>query len=288
VSERGLVWDAFLFHDELDLLDLRLEILDAVVDRFVVVESTVTFRGRAKPLHFAEHRERFERWADRIVHVVVEDAPDVGDDGWGRERFQRDAVGRALGACRGRDVVLVSDVDEIPHPDRVAERRLGRYEQVETQYHLDCVQDEAANYGTVARWWFEVVALGAQRVRDERFSLPVVPGGGWHFSSVMSAERISHKLRSYSHAEYDTPEQHAAVAERRAALVDLFGNRPTPLRVLAPGDPVLPEVLRSPGHRWSHLLRGDGDGASSSCRSPHRPNLVGRMPSSADGYGRPV
>ncbi len=253
----GLVWDAVLFHDELEVLDLRLEILDEVVDRFVVVESTVTFSGRAKPLHFADHRERFGRWADRIVHVVVDDTPAVGDDRWARERFQRDALGRAMGGCSGSDVVLVSDVDEIPHPDRVADRRLGRYRQVETQYFLDCVQDEEPHHGTVARWWFEVAALGPQRVRDERFSLPVVPDGGWHFSSAMAPERISTKLRSYAHAEYDTPELHAAVARRREALVDLFGNRPTPLRVLEPGDPVLPDVLRRPGHRWAHLMRGE-------------------------------
>lgn len=256
----GLVWDACLLHDEVEMLDLRLEILDAVVDRFVVVESTVTFRGAAKPLHLVEQRARFERWRDRIVHVVVDDTPDGGDDAWARERFQRDAIARGLGDCRGWDVVGVSDVDEIPHPDPLAERRLGRYAQVETQYHLDCVQDEEPHHGTVARWWFEVVALGAQRVRDERFALPVVAPGGWHFSCVMPPERISHKLRSYSHTEYDTPEMHGAVAARRAALVDLFGNRPTPLRALVPGDPVLPEVLRTPGHRWSHLMRrGDGD-----------------------------
>ena len=195
-----------------------------------------------------------------VVHVVVDDTPDGGDDAWARERFQRDAIARGLGDCRGWDVVGVSDVDEIPHPDPLAERRLGRYAQVETQYHLDCVQDEEPHHGTVARWWFEVVALGAQRVRDERFALPVVAPGGWHFSCVMPPERISHKLRSYSHTEYDTPEMHGAVAARRAALVDLFGNRPTPLRALVPGDPVLPEVLRTPGHRWSHLMRrGDGD-----------------------------
>ena len=254
--DRGLVWDAVLFHDELEMLDLRLEILDEVVDRFVVVESTVTFSGRAKPLHFDDHRERFGRWAERIVHVVVADTPEVGGDRWARERFQRDALGRGLGGCSGSDVVLVSDVDEIPHPDRVADRRLGRYAQVETQYFLDCVQDEERQHGTVARWWFEVAALGPQRVRDERFSLPVVPDGGWHFSSVMPPERIATKLRSYAHAEYDTPEVHAAVGLRREALVDLFGNRSTPLRVLEPGDPVLPDVLRRPGHRWAHLMRG--------------------------------
>lgn len=254
----GRVWDAFVFHDELDVLDLRLEILDAVVDRFVLTESTVTFSGQAKPLHFAEHRDRFARWADRIVHVVVDDTPEAGDDRWARERFQRDAISRGLGGCRGDDVVLVSDVDEIPHPDRVAERRLGRYEMVETQYHLDCVQDEELHSGTVARRWFEVVALGPQRARDERHWVPAVADGGWHFSSVMPPEQISRKLRSYAHSEYDTPEVHAALVERRAQLVDLFGNRPTPLRVLEPGDPVLPEVLRAPGHRWSHMMRGGG------------------------------
>jgi hypothetical protein len=258
------VTDAFLFSNDLDMLELRLEILDAVVDRFVLVESTVTFSGQPKPLHFAEHRGRFDAWSDRITHVVVDDTPDSGHDRWARERHQRDQLQRGLPVGRGDDVVLISDVDEIPDPDKVAERRLGRYEQLDLQCHLNCVQDEEPHYGTAARLWFEVAALGAQRARERRFSLPVVTHGGWHFSSVLPPEQIHEKLAAFSHAEYDTPEHHAAIDRRRRELTDLFANRATPLRVMALDDPALPEVLRRPDHRWDHMLLDPGDAASPS------------------------
>jgi beta-1,4-mannosyl-glycoprotein beta-1,4-N-acetylglucosaminyltransferase len=57
--------DAFLLNTELDLLELRLNILDPVMDKFVIVESTVEFSGKPKPLYFADYKERFAPWKDR-------------------------------------------------------------------------------------------------------------------------------------------------------------------------------------------------------------------------------
>ena len=95
------------------MLDIRLRELDTVVDRFVLVEATRTHSNRPKPLYYAENRARYAAFADKIIHVVVEDTPDT-TNAWAIERFQRDCILRGLHNCRPDDIILMSDVDEIP------------------------------------------------------------------------------------------------------------------------------------------------------------------------------
>jgi hypothetical protein len=71
-----MIYDAFLFFNELDLLDIRLNLLNDVVDKFVVVESTVTFSGKTKKLFFDENKQMFEKFSDKIIHIVVSDTPE--------------------------------------------------------------------------------------------------------------------------------------------------------------------------------------------------------------------
>ena len=73
-----MVIDAISFFSELDLLELRLNELDSVVDRFVIVEATRTHKGDLKPMYYAENKPRFAQWEDKIVHVPVGDLP-TGD-----------------------------------------------------------------------------------------------------------------------------------------------------------------------------------------------------------------
>lgn len=114
-------WDAFLFCDELDLLEARLTELDDVVDRHVLVEAPVTFQGDPKPLHYLENSGRFAPWKDKIIHVVA-DLGGCGDH-WDREHASRAAVTQGLGDLADDDIFLLSDVDEIPFPVLSAARK---------------------------------------------------------------------------------------------------------------------------------------------------------------------
>src|SRR5215469_3785074 len=109
------VFDAFLFCDELDLLEARLIELNSAVWRHVLVEAPVTFQGNAKPLFFAENRERFAPWKDKIVHVVAD--LDGHQGHWAREHASREAIWQGLDGLRGDDIFMLSDVDEIPRAD---------------------------------------------------------------------------------------------------------------------------------------------------------------------------
>ena len=113
-----MIYDCFIFFNELEVLELRLHELAAVVDKFVLVEATRTYTNQPKPLYFLENRSRFNEFEKKIIHIIVEDSPDVSD-AWAVEYFLRNCIARGLTQCRPEDWILVSDVDEIPRATTV-------------------------------------------------------------------------------------------------------------------------------------------------------------------------
>ena len=90
-----MIFDCFTFNDELELLEIRLNVLKDVVDRFVLVEATKTFTNKSKPLIYEENKDRFKEFADKIIHIVVDDFPD-DDNPWARENWQRNKIMEGL------------------------------------------------------------------------------------------------------------------------------------------------------------------------------------------------
>ena len=89
------IYDCFPFYNELDLLDLRLATLYDHVDHFVLVECTTTFQSQPKELYFENNKTRYAQYMDKIIHVVVDDAP--GDpDAWVNDIFQRNSIMRGV------------------------------------------------------------------------------------------------------------------------------------------------------------------------------------------------
>jgi len=119
----------------MELLELRLKELYDYIDYFVLVEATKTHRGKNKPLHFEENKKRFEKWKDKIIHVVVRDMPKVGmsygknwrinsllsGGAWKLEKFQQNQIVRGLKNCKDEDIIIQSDSDEIPNPKKIPE-----------------------------------------------------------------------------------------------------------------------------------------------------------------------
>jgi beta-1,4-mannosyl-glycoprotein beta-1,4-N-acetylglucosaminyltransferase len=114
------VYDCFMFFNEIELLKMRLEELDEVVDYFVLVESAETQRGDSKPFYFYENRHLFEKYLNRIIHVIVDERhPEL--DLWSRENYQRNCIARGLQHCVDSDLIIISDLDEIPRSDLIQE-----------------------------------------------------------------------------------------------------------------------------------------------------------------------
>lgn len=208
-----------MFRDELDMLECRLRELDGKVWRTVLVESATTHRGDPKPLWYAENRERFAPWADRIIHVVADapGGPDLpGDDkearrrrAWAREHTQRDAVLSILADASPDDMVLIADVDEIPSDAALAARpETAALSMRLAMYAVDLLYPERHLCSVIARAGAIGSSLAA--VRDARYGLPVIADGGWHLTWLGGVEGQREKLRVTCHLEM-TPVEYALI-----------------------------------------------------------------------------
>ncbi len=215
-----MIYDCFTFFNEFDLLEIRLNELDSVVDKFVLVEATKTFSGLEKPLYFENNKQKFERFLDKIIHVVVDDYPDMSGD-WVIENYQRNAISRGLVNCKDEDVILVSDCDEIPNPKAILDNKdklgLKIFEQNMYYYYFNLkasskwlagtrmlfYKDLKNGFDDVDNYSKTVIkelnnGTTPQKVRHINKGL-LIKNAGWHFTYTGGVDMIVKKVKSYSH-----------------------------------------------------------------------------------------
>jgi len=247
------IYDCFMFFNELDILELRLRILDKFVDYFVLVEATKTKSGKKKPLYFKENKKRFKKWEKKIIHIVVDDMPPIRPSiskfisklpfgleintklnidsklkmgRWISEWHQRGAIIKGLKKAENDDIILVSDLDEIPNPKKfnLMKKTLKKndyvfFEQNIYYYYLNGIK-KYKWIGTKACLYknfinlFDGHAEKFKRLRNfnirfQKFFLNrkdlIIRKGGWHFSYMATPENIVKKMKSICAIEVDNP-----------------------------------------------------------------------------------
>lgn len=224
------IYDCFCYYNEDMLLKLRLDTLWEQVDYFVLCESVLTISGQPKPLYFDPFK--FEKYQSKIRHLVVRDYPFETNDAWRNERFQRNFLVNGLFDAQDQDLILVSDVDEIPNPELLknydASRYLrGDFEQRGYAYFLNNLNvkngkpvpwfgSKITTYGYFKKHFLEI-----ERVRNTKFSglfkplkklyfknfqVQTIKQGGWHFTWIGNFQRIIQKLEGFAHQEFNKPE----------------------------------------------------------------------------------
>ena len=203
------LFDCFIFFNEIDLLEIRLEESFDHVDYFVICEATRTFRGAPKPLIFSENRDKFAKYLPKIRHVVVDDMPMDGD-AWQREFHQRNAIKRGIPDATPNDVVAISDCDEIIK--RVTWNFLrdnSGYFMLDMPMYQFYLNTMAAPCG-----WNKAYAYtfslhekirdynDGRRLPEEVFNrFPGinhrVPAAGWRFTFLGGASRVIEKIQAY-------------------------------------------------------------------------------------------
>lgn len=249
-----MIWDVFPFRDEEDILEIRLWELDPVVDRFVVVQSVETHAGLPKPLAFHPKDRRWRPWASKLSEVTLPAIPDGRDwqgARWGREKAPRHAVAEILASADPADLVLISDVDEIPPARLVAKYAADVSHQSWIGFRTACfiyylnLRVRTRTPCIALAKVSTVLECGAQAIRHRYRRPPLGPiDGGWHFTSQGPASAIREKLHAFAHDEWDTPEMHAPgyleqlIAERR----NLFNPKEPPAVVVPPTE--LPDAAQ--------------------------------------------
>lgn len=217
--------DTFMFYNELDILELRLEVLDRCVDRFVLVEAEVNHVGGSKELFFQKNRDRYAKWLHKITHVVVSAAEAPKDESpWSREKFQRECIMRGLDEVPNDAIVMVSDVDEIPDLTKVPYERLPSLvcsvHMLMFQYSFDYIFTGEPWIGTVVTTCEVFRRFGPNKLRDGRWHLPVFQEAGWHLSSFGDEKHVLNKLRTFAHAKDNNNHRHLQTEENIRMWID--------------------------------------------------------------------
>jgi beta-1,4-mannosyl-glycoprotein beta-1,4-N-acetylglucosaminyltransferase len=257
--------DTTLFYNESDLLEIRLNILDPVVDKFVILEARKTFIGKEKPLNFDPIR--FAKWKDKIIYHIIDEPTDeewqqakdspntgAGEHWWVREFCQKEAMLKALKFCNDDDIVFISDLDEIWNPNIKIEAEHGKvYRPIQTAYHyyLNNRSDQDINgwVGTRYATYKTIKGFGINHLRTESMHPSIyIPNSGWHFTFMGGADKIKEKVENYGHQEYRPALTN--VDQALASNVD-FLNRGFRLWK---DESELPEYILNNKDKWKHLL----------------------------------
>jgi beta-1,4-mannosyl-glycoprotein beta-1,4-N-acetylglucosaminyltransferase len=246
--------DTFMFYNELDVLELRLTLLDEYVDRFVLVESELNHVGTPKELFFQRNKKRFEKWMPKIEHVIVtaEESPKEYDP-WVREKHQRECILRGLDGVPPAAIVMVSDVDEIPDMSKIPFEQLPH---VVTSVHMWMFEYSLKYLFTGEPWFGTSITnceifkrVGPNYLRENRWKFPKINEAGWHLSSFGTPQHVWNKMQTYAHGRdiqrfSETPEMFEAWIESGTHTDGKTPLIPRPGNVPLPGSP---EVLQRLG-----------------------------------------
>ena len=228
------IYDCFMFFDEEMLLDLRLNIMDKYVDKFVITEATYMHNGKKKELIFDINK--FSKFKDKIIYIIVDTPPPdllnindsddidlVGNkltlNGYKRDNYQREMAKKVLNNVESDDWIIINDIDEIPNLEnfdfRKIKNKLVIFKQQMFFYKFNLLYPSTPWFGSKAtqkknfispQWlrnvrqkkypfWRLDILFSRKKYNDIFF----VNNGGWHFTNIKSAKDIEKKFLSYTH-----------------------------------------------------------------------------------------
>ena len=202
------IYDCFSYWDEDLLLDLRLNILNQYVDYFVIVEGNKTWQNNPKKLRFDVNK--FPSFKKKIIYVPVVDMPD-GDNPWVRENFQRNCMSRGLKKSSDNDLIMISDLDEIPNPKTIItfspSMKYAVFKQKHYYYKIN-MQSQKNPYWYGSRICVKKYLKSPQWLRNLKFKKRpfwrldkfrlnnIIENGGWHFCNLKTADELLYKYNN--------------------------------------------------------------------------------------------
>jgi beta-1,4-mannosyl-glycoprotein beta-1,4-N-acetylglucosaminyltransferase len=203
-----MIYDCFTFFNELDLLEIRLEELWDCVDKFVLVEATETQSKIKKPLYFNKNKDRFSKYLSKISHVIADQMPNISVNKWAAENFQRNCISIGVKEAKDDDIILISDIDEIPSSiclksifieienDFIKDNPIS-FAMDFYAYYLNLVSARKNDWvGTVAVTKKNLDLKSPQYFRSVKDFSARIFNSGWHFSWLGGPERIYEKAVS--------------------------------------------------------------------------------------------
>jgi len=223
-----------MFFDEEMLLDLRLNIMDKYVDKFIITEATYMHSGESKKLIFDINK--YSKFKNKIIYKVIDKQPnnleiiknkDTNDikgsklinNSVKRENYQREMALDSLETANDEDIILINDIDEIPNLNQInfsnIEKRIVLFKQKIFCYKFNLLYKDLPWYGS--RACKKKILLSPQWLRNIKpkkypiwrfdifFSkkkynnIYYIENGGWHFTNIKSPEDLEKKFSHFLH-----------------------------------------------------------------------------------------
>ena len=249
------VYDTFLFFNELDLLEIRLNILDDYVDYFVLCEANQTFSGKDKKLYYKENKHLFEKFNHKIIHVEVPfyKCYDVARRNlW----YQRNMIEKGLKDALHNDIIMLSDIDEIPNPklfkDIFNKEGIKTLQLYSFYYYLNLLLNEFMNCTRVFKK-SDLQKLNMAQIRHIKNE--VIERSGWHFSFLGGVEKIKYKIQSFGHQEYNTKEILDKVEKNVQEHKDLFNRKDAKFLKVKIANNFPPYLIKNQDKYQHHILK---------------------------------
>ena len=228
--------DCFMYFDEDMILDIRLNILDKFVSHFIICEANFNHNGTNRKLKFDINK--FSRFKEKIIYIPLEEQPKnlreilnsdnqsiknskILDNALLRENFQRNFLESKIKNFHDDDLIIISDVDEIPNLENFTYKsKITFFEQKMFYYKLNLLHKNFKWYGSKItkkkhlkspQWlrniksrkypfWRIDILFSMKKYNNINF----IRNGGWHFTNVKSAEKIDFKMKNFlHHLEYE-------------------------------------------------------------------------------------
>lgn len=285
------IYDTFCFFNELDILDLRLNILYPYVDYFVLVESSVTHTGVPKPYYFDANKERYKQFLDKIIHLKIEDTPNdfinlninknplsfdekevqkinnfiqtqtnrfdrATQPNYGRDFYQKECVRRGLFNCQDNDIILFSDCDEIPNPDILLAVKEFDFEN---KFYMFNQMTYYYYLNMLKETQWKGTRMGSYKhLKDYSYNelrgnpFINIHDGGWHFSFMGGPDKVKLKIQSYSAQEMNTERNISNIENNMNANIDpFFRSMLTQVKI----DDTFPKYLLDNLDKFSHMIK---------------------------------
>jgi beta-1,4-mannosyl-glycoprotein beta-1,4-N-acetylglucosaminyltransferase len=213
-----MIYDCFSFFNELDILEIRLNILDEYVDFFVLGESEQTFSNINKSLVYHENKSRFKRWSHKIIHVIHPKTNSTNS--FEIAAYQKDNLKIGLNGAHNEDIIYFGDVDEIWKPKQIDDK-VYNLRQFNYSYYLNNRSSEE---------WVGTVVSKYKNIKEGSFNYfranhtNELDDGGWHFTNMGGVEQIIKKLNAYDHQEFNTDYTKSQIKHRIENNIDYVGR----------------------------------------------------------------
>ncbi len=250
------IYDCFQFFDEEMLLDLRLNVMDKFVDKFVITEATYMHNGKPKKLNFDINK--YSKFKDKIIYIIVDNPPpdlfeiyendnDKNDtkgqklvlNGYKRDNYQREMAQKVLKNIEPEDWIIINDIDEIPNLKDFnfndTKNKIVIFKQQIFYYKFNLLYPNVHWHGSKAckkrnllspQWLrnikhkkYPLWRLDIIFSKKKYNNIFYINNGGWHFTNIKSPTDIEKKLLNYTH-HYEFEQSGLTVADLRKKILE--------------------------------------------------------------------